>query len=77
MEAAAPLGRVGVVERARLVGVVQRGGVVRPRFQAPVGVAAVAPSQAHLGDLLDDVERFVWSFPEVEVVDAERSWVDA
>ena len=43
---------------------------------ATVGVAAVAPTQAHLRDLLDDVERFVWSFPEVEVVDTERTWLE-
>ena len=43
---------------------------------ATVGVAAVAPSQAHLGDLLDDVERFVWSFPEVEVLRIDRLWIE-
>lgn len=42
---------------------------------ATVGVAAVAPSHAHLGDLLDSVERFVWSFPEVEVLRIDRLWI--
>jgi uncharacterized protein YlxP (DUF503 family) len=27
-------------------------------------------------DVLDRVERFVWSFPEVEVVTAERRWLE-
>ena len=27
-------------------------------------------------DALDTVDRFVWSFPEIEVVDAIRYWVD-
>ena len=27
------------------------------------------------GDVLDRVERFVWSFPEVEVIGAERHWL--
>ena len=42
---------------------------------ATVGVAAVAPSHARLGDLLDSVERFVWSFPEVEVLRIDRLWI--
>jgi uncharacterized protein len=41
-----------------------------------VGVAAVASSEAHLRDILDEVERFVWSFPEVEVLAADRSWLE-
>ena len=43
---------------------------------ATVGVAAVAPTHGHLGDLLDDVERFVWSFPEVEVLRIDRLWIE-
>ena len=45
--------------------------------RAELGVASVASSPAHVTEVLDAVERFVWSFPEVEVVDSERSWVDA
>ncbi len=41
---------------------------------AELGVAAVASTEGHVGEVLDAVERFVWSFPEVEVVSAERSW---
>ena len=41
-----------------------------------VGVAAVAPSQSHLRDVLDDVERYVWSFPEVEVLRIDRLWIE-
>jgi uncharacterized protein len=44
--------------------------------RATVGVAAVAPSHAHLRDVLDDVERFVWSFPEVEVLRVDRLWIE-
>lgn len=35
---------------------------------ATVGVAVVAPTYGHLSELLDEVERFVWSHPEVEVL---------
>ena len=45
--------------------------------RAGVGIAAVAASVGHVEEVLDRVERFVWSFPEVEVIAAERSWVDA
>lgn len=44
--------------------------------RARLGIAAVASTSAHVSEVLDEVERFVWSFPEVEVVDAERSWVE-
>lgn len=40
-----------------------------------IGVAAVAPSYAHLVDVLDEVERFVWSFPDAEVLHIERHWM--
>ena len=43
---------------------------------ATVGVAAVAPTHAHLGEVLDEVERFVWSFPEVEVLRVDRLWIE-
>src|SRR5947209_13668041 len=44
--------------------------------RARLGVAAVAASPGHVDEVLDEVERFVWSFPEVEVISAERGWVD-
>lgn len=42
--------------------------------RAELGVAAIAGAPAHVTEVLDAVERFVWSFPEVEVVDSERTW---
>lgn len=44
--------------------------------RAELAVAAVAASAGHVTDVLDAVERFVWSFPELEVLSAERSWLD-
>ena len=44
--------------------------------RALVGVAAVASTAGHVGEVLDEVERFVWSFPEIEVIEADRSWVE-
>jgi uncharacterized protein len=39
-------------------------------------VAAVAGSHAQLIEVLDQVERFVWSFPEVEVLRVDRRWIE-
>lgn len=41
--------------------------------RATVGVAVVASTESHLLDVLDEVERFVWSFPELEVLRADRT----
>ena len=43
---------------------------------AVLGFSAVSGSARHVEDVLDKVDRFVWSFPEVEVVHTERWWVD-
>jgi uncharacterized protein YlxP (DUF503 family) len=47
------------------------------RQRSVVAFAAVAGSPAHVGEVLDAVERFVWSRPDVEVVEADRTWMDA
>ncbi len=38
--------------------------------------AAVAGSAGHVDEVLDAVERFVWSNPDVEVLRSERHWID-
>jgi uncharacterized protein len=45
--------------------------------RAGLGVAAVAGTAGHVADVLDEVERFVWSFPEVEVLACQRTWLDS
>ena len=42
-----------------------------------IGVAVVGASAHHVTDVLDEVERFVWSRPDVEVLSCSRSWLDA
>ncbi|HET6914820.1 MAG TPA: DUF503 domain-containing protein [Acidimicrobiales bacterium] len=42
---------------------------------ATIGMAAVSGSAYHAGEVLDAVERFVWSFPEVEVTCTLRNWM--
>jgi uncharacterized protein len=43
--------------------------------RAGLGVAAVSGTARRVSDVLDEVERFVWSFPEVEVLASERWWL--
>lgn len=41
---------------------------------AELAFACVSSSAGHVEEVLASVERFVWSFPEVEVVSCERHW---
>ena len=41
-----------------------------------LGFCVVAPTAAHAEELLDRVERFVLSHPEVEVIARERHWLE-
>ncbi len=41
-----------------------------------LGFAAVAGSERHVAEVLDGVERFVWSHPDVEVMTGERRWLE-
>lgn len=43
---------------------------------AVLGFAVVASSAHHAEEVMDSVERLVWSRPEVEVVSCERRWLD-
>jgi uncharacterized protein YlxP (DUF503 family) len=43
--------------------------------RATLGMAAVSGSYSHANQVLDAAERFVWSFPEVEVTAARRAWI--
>lgn len=46
------------------------------RQRAELAFATVAPTESQAREVLDAVERFVWSFPEVEVLEARRGWLD-
>jgi uncharacterized protein YlxP (DUF503 family) len=43
--------------------------------RAELGFAAVAGSSGHVTNVLQSVERFVWSFPEVEVLGVASGFV--
>ncbi len=44
--------------------------------RAGLGFSVVAPTAAHAQQLLERVERFVWSHPELEVISVDRHWVE-
>jgi uncharacterized protein len=44
--------------------------------RAEVGVAAVASTPAQVVDVIDEVERFVWSVPDVQVLSTTRRWLE-
>ena len=44
--------------------------------RAELTFSAVSASRTHADEVVDAVERFVWSFPEVEVLDAGRHWLE-
>ena len=44
--------------------------------RAGVGMAVVAPTPGHARELIDAADRFVWSFPEIEVLGAHEHWLE-
>lgn len=44
--------------------------------RAQLGFAAVSSSARVVQEIVDDVERFVWSAPDVEVTDVRRHWLE-
>ena len=44
--------------------------------RASLGFVAVSGSATHTESVIDQVDRFVWSFPEIEVVDSSRTWLE-
>jgi uncharacterized protein len=45
--------------------------------RSELGFAAVAESPRHVEDVLDAVERFIWSHPELQVLAQHRSWFES
>ena len=73
-----PTGLTGILDGARRRHRVAAAEVDhQDRWQrSELAFAAVGSSVHQVAEVLDAVERFVWSFPEVEVVDAWRRWLD-
>jgi uncharacterized protein YlxP (DUF503 family) len=41
-----------------------------------IGIAGVSGSARVVQEVIDEVERFVWSFPEVQVLGTRRFWAE-
>ncbi|HEY7947140.1 MAG TPA: DUF503 domain-containing protein [Acidimicrobiales bacterium] len=44
--------------------------------RASLGFAVVAPTAGRVEEILDSVERFVWSEPRASVLSTARHWLD-
>ena len=44
--------------------------------RAELGFAAVASSERHAVAVVDEVDRFIWSRPDIEVLAMERRWLE-
>jgi len=44
--------------------------------RAQLGFACVSGSAGHASDMMDEIERFIWSFSESEVVETRRNWLE-
>jgi uncharacterized protein YlxP (DUF503 family) len=51
-------------------------GMLDVHQRSELGFVVVAGSAGHATELIDNVERFVWSFPEIDVVTSERHWME-
>ena len=46
------------------------------RQRSELAFATVSSSRTHAVETIDRVERFVWSFPELEVLSGSRHWLE-
>jgi uncharacterized protein YlxP (DUF503 family) len=44
--------------------------------RARLGFAVVGSSEQQASEIMDDVERFVWSFTDLEVSSVDRYWLE-
>lgn len=44
--------------------------------RATLGFAVVASEARLVDDIIDEIERYLWSRPEIEVIAAATSWLD-
>jgi uncharacterized protein YlxP (DUF503 family) len=67
-----------IIEGARHRFAVSSAEVAHPddRERSALAFAVVSSSAGQAQQVIDAVERFVWSFPEVEVTSSYRGWVE-
>jgi uncharacterized protein YlxP (DUF503 family) len=45
--------------------------------RARVGVAVVGGTESHVRDVMDEIERWIWARPGIEVLSLDRTWLDS
>ncbi|MGH9134753.1 MAG: DUF503 domain-containing protein [Ilumatobacteraceae bacterium] len=51
-------------------------GLQDNRQRGMLGFAVVASSASHAEEVIDAVDRYVWSRPDLEIVSADRTWLE-
>ena len=62
--------------RSRFDVAAAEGGFQDQWQRSELGFAAVSGTPGQVESVLDSVERYVWSHPEVEVVATSRAWLE-
>ena len=44
--------------------------------RSTLGFAAVSSTAGHAEQVIDEVDRFVWSHPELQVLTSEKRWLE-
>lgn len=44
--------------------------------RANIGVAVVGGTTSHVEDVMDEIERWVWAQPGIEVLSMDRTWME-
>lgn len=44
--------------------------------RAQLGIVVVGPTATHCMDVIDEVERYIWSVPEAQVLSSMRQWME-
>jgi uncharacterized protein YlxP (DUF503 family) len=65
-----------IVDGARRFRCRRRGRLPGSMATGLLGFAVVAGTASHAEDVIDAVDRFVWSRPDVEVLSMDRRWLE-
>ncbi|HSL56676.1 MAG TPA: DUF503 domain-containing protein [Acidimicrobiales bacterium] len=44
--------------------------------RAEIGIAVVANTATHAEEVIDEVERWIWSTPDLQVLNVDRHWLE-
>ena len=44
--------------------------------RSTIGLVAVSGSSQQVQEIIDECERYIWSFPDIQVLDTQRNWME-